>query len=99
MILHLVLFRFRADVEPERLERVGRALREMKRGIPEIRDIRFGPNLGPSAAEYPHALTVLLDDMAAVQRYLDHPVHRRTVDEHVAPIREARLAVDVEWGG
>jgi hypothetical protein len=41
-------------------------------------------------------LTVKLDDMAAVQRYSDHPVHVETVARFLAPIREARLALDIE---
>jgi hypothetical protein len=34
--------------------------------------------------------------MAAVQRYLDHPVHVETIANHVAPIRDGRLAIDIE---
>jgi hypothetical protein len=58
--------------------------------------VHFGPNLGPSVKEYSHVLIVTCDDMGAVQRYLDHPVHRNTVAQFIGPIREARLAVDVE---
>jgi hypothetical protein len=57
---------------------------------------RWGANLGPSVGEYSHVLTVSLDDMPAVDRYLDHRVHRRTISEHIAEIREARLALDIE---
>jgi hypothetical protein len=38
---------------------------------------------------------VELDDMAAVQRYAEHPAHVACVRSAIAPIREARLAVDV----
>ena len=96
MILHLVLFRFKAGTTSDRIAQAGEALLAMRRNIPEIRDIRWGLNLGPSAGEYSHVLSVALDDMAAVQRYLDHPVHRQTLAEQLADIREARLAVDVE---
>jgi hypothetical protein len=34
--------------------------------------------------------------MGAVQQYLDHPVHRQTIERYVAPFRDARLAADVE---
>lgn len=68
----------------------------MRGRIPEIRDLHWGPNLAPSAAEYSHVLTVVVDDMAAVGRYLEHPVHQEAVARHIAPIREARLALDVE---
>ena len=96
MILHLVLLKFRSDAGRGQIELAGEALLAMKTSIPEIRDISWGPNLGPSATEYPHVLIVTLDDMPAVRRYLKHPVHEATVADHLAGIREARLAVDVE---
>ena len=96
MILHVVLFRFKPGVTTERIAQAGEALLGMQAGIPEIRAIRWGANLGPSAGEYSHVLTVSLDDMPAVDRYLDHPVHRRVISQHIAEIREARLALDIE---
>jgi hypothetical protein len=72
------------------------SLLDMKGRIPEIREIRFGPNLAPSAPEYSHVLSVVFDDMAAVNRYAVHPVHVQVVADAIAPIREARLAIDVE---
>ncbi|HEU4699102.1 MAG TPA: Dabb family protein [Gemmatimonadales bacterium] len=96
MIQHIVLFRFRADADPEAVAAAGAALRAMPERIAEIRGLHFGPNVGPSAAEWSHVLVVTCDDMAAVERYGDHPVHRDTVARFLAPIREARLAVDVE---
>jgi hypothetical protein len=96
MIYHLVCFRFKAGTTAEQIGQAGRALLGMKWRIPEIREIRWGQNFGPSAQEYSHVLTVVLDDMAAVERYLADPVHLQAVAESLAPIREARLAIDVE---
>ncbi len=42
------------------------------------------------------SLSVTFDDLEALERYLIHPVHRRVVAEHLEPIREAKLAVDIE---
>ena len=58
--------------------------------------MRWTRNLAPSAAEYPWVLTVKVDDMAAVDRYTAHPVHQQVVAEYLAPVREARLALDIE---
>jgi hypothetical protein len=96
MIHHIVGFRFVAGATAEQIEAAGAALRGMQGRIPEIRGLRWGPNLAPSAKEYSHVLTVVLDDMGAVSRYADHPVHSRVLAEHLAPIREARLAIDIE---
>jgi hypothetical protein len=96
MIQHIVLFRLKESVTPGQVVEAGEALLAMKSGIPEIKAVHFGPNLGPSVKEYSHVLIVTCEDMGAVQRYLDHPIHRQTVDRFIAPIRDARLAADLE---
>ena len=96
MINHVVCFRFKPDTPVEAIVSAGEALLAMQGRIPEIRAIRWGPNHAPSASDYSHVLTVVVDDMAAVGRYLEHPLHQDTVARYLAPIREARLAIDVE---
>ena len=96
MILHIVAFRFKPGTAAATVAEAGAGLLAMAGRIPEIRRIGFGPNLAPSAPEYSHVLTVALDDMAAVQRYAEHPVHIETVARFLAPIREARLALDLD---
>ncbi len=96
VILHLVLFRFRAGVPSAAIDAAREALLALQQSIPEIRKIAWSRNLGPSAPDYPFVLSVSLDDMAAVERYLTHPAHVDAVARWLAPIREARLAVDIE---
>lgn len=96
MIQHVVLFKFKDSATPGQVVEAGEALLAMKAGIPEIKTVYFGPNLGPSVNDYSHVLIVTCEDMGAVQRYLDHPVHRQTVDRFIAPIRDGRLAADLE---
>ena len=96
MIHHVVLFRWTASATPEQVAAAGAALLGMQGKIPEIRSVAFGPNLAESRAEYTHALLVVVDDMAAVRRYVDHPHHVHVARTFLLPIREARLAVDFE---
>jgi len=96
MIHHVVLFRFNDGVSEAQVAELRAQLLGLAGVVPEIRRIAFGPNLAPGAAEWPHVLVVDLDDMAAVQRYAEHPAHVDVVQRVVAPIRAARLAVDVE---
>ncbi|HXW97433.1 MAG TPA: Dabb family protein [Gemmatimonadales bacterium] len=96
MVHHIVCFRFKEGTTAEKIAAAGDALMDMQRMIAEVRAVRWGPNLAPSAGEYSHVLTVELDDMGAVERYLDHPIHKRIIADHLAPIRDARLAIDVE---
>lgn len=99
MIQHVVLFRFRSDATGEAIRAAGDALRAMRGRIPAARTVTWGPNLAESAGEWPWVLIVECADMNAVAEYVAHPVHRETVDRYIAPIREARLAVDVEAAG
>ena len=98
MIRHIVLFRFTTDATAAQIESAGAALQSMRGAVPELHEITFGPNLGPNAAEWPYVLIATIDDMPALERYLVHPLHVETVGRHVAPIRAARLAIDVETG-
>lgn len=96
MIHHIVCFRFLPGTTNDQIAAAEAALLGMAGRVPEIRSIHWGPNLAPSVGEYSHVLVVAVDDMPAVLRYAEHPVHQQVVTEFIAPIREARLALDVE---
>jgi hypothetical protein len=96
MIQHIVLFKIKDSATPGQIVEAGEALLAMKAEIAEIKSIHFGPNLGPSVKEYSHVLLLTCEDMGALQRYLDHPIHRNTVAQFIAPIRDGRLAADLE---
>jgi hypothetical protein len=96
MIHHVVLFRFNDGVTDAQVAEAGAALAGLAGRIGEIRRIAFGRNQAAGAAEWPWVLVVLLDDMDAVERYAAHPAHVDVVQRVLAPIRAARLAVDVE---
>lgn len=96
MIHHVVLFRWTAAATPAQVAAAGEALLGMQGTIPEIHAVAFGPNLAESRGEYTHALLVVVDDMAAVKRYVDHPHHVHVAKTFLLPIREARLAIDFE---
>ncbi|HWA15720.1 MAG TPA: Dabb family protein [Gemmatimonadales bacterium] len=98
MIHHIVLFRFKPGTTEQAIGAMKAALLSMPPQIPDIRWIDFGPNQAPGPTEYTHALVIGFDDMAAVRRYGEDPHHKAVIAEFIAPIREARLAVDVEIG-
>ena len=96
MIYHIVCFRFKPDTPADSIAAAGAALQGMAGQIDGILGVLWGPNLGPSATEYSHVLTVMLDNMDSLARYTDHPVHKKVIADYLAPIREARFAIDVE---
>ena len=91
-----MLFRWTAAATPGQVSAAGDALLGMQGKIPEIHSVSFGPNLAESRNEYTHVLLVVVDDMAAVKRYVDHPHHVHVAKTFLLPIREARLAIDFE---
>lgn len=97
MIHHTVLIRWKRETSVERQSELAAKLRALKSVIPEIRSIHTGPNLDANAVEWPFALLVVVDDLAALKRYVDHPAHQ-AVSKEVSAARDARLAVDLEVG-
>lgn len=96
MILHVVLFRFVESASPLQVEDARRALTALRGAVPGVVGVTFGPNLAPSAADWPHVLVVALEDFVSVERYLAHPLHVDAVAKYVKPILGARLAADAE---
>lgn len=93
-----MLFQFRPETSPDQVVALREGLHALRGAIPEIRQLSFGPNLAPGADEWPWVLMVHVDDMSALQRYAEHPAHRKVVEELLTPIRQRRLAADVEMG-
>jgi hypothetical protein len=96
VILHVVLLRFRASTTPIEVEDARRALLGMRGAVPGVHGVSFGPNLAPSAAEWPYVLVVELEDATSVEAYLAHPVHQDVLAKYIKPVLEARLAADAE---
>lgn len=94
-----MLFQFRPETSPDQIVALREGLYALRGAIPGIRHLSFGPNLAPGADEWPWVLVVHVDDMSALKRYAEHPAHRKVVEELLTPIRQERLAADVEVGG
>jgi hypothetical protein len=93
-----VLLQFRSDTSPDQVVALREGLYGLRGAIPGIRHLSFGPNLAPGADEWPWVLVVHVEDMSALKRYAEHPAHRKVVQVLLTPIRQERLAVDVEMG-
>lgn len=91
-----MLFQFKADTSPDQVVALRDGLLALPASIPDIHRLNFGPNLAVGADEWPWVLVVELGDMGALARYADHPAHRRVLDHLLNPIRQDRLAVDLE---
>lgn len=99
MIAHIVLLRLRTDASAHQVTALRDGLLSLPASIREIRRLTFGPNLATGADQWPWVLMVWLDDLDALNRYANHPAHQDVLARLFAPIRQDRLAVDVEVPG
>lgn len=84
MIVHLVLFRPRADLTPDQRTALASSFEAALRAIPTIRQARVGrrimtgrPYEAMVHADYPYAAIIEFDDADGLRAYLDHPAHQQ----------------------
>ena len=97
MIRHCVTFRFGPEATPEAVEALVAALGALPDAIAEIRDYRFGPDLGLRETNADFAVVADFEDESAFRTYATHPAHVTVIDELVSPIVVERNAVQFAW--
>ena len=95
MIVHLVVFRWKPGVTAEQIGALERGLGGLPAVIEELREYRFGPDLGLRDGNGDFGIAATVDDADGLAAYLEHPEHRRVVEELVRPIVELRLAAQI----
>jgi hypothetical protein len=94
MLLHLVCFKYRADVDAsaqrEHRERLGTL-----RDLDGVVDLKVGADLVRSARSYDTGLSVVFRDRAALDIYAKHPRHV-PVAQFGAGLAEHIVSVDFE---
>jgi hypothetical protein len=92
MLTHIVIWKYRADVEqPVRDEHVAR-LKRLASIIPEIESFSVGGDLLKLPRSYDTGLVATFHDRAALEAYTVHPEHilvadlGRNISEHVASV-------------
>jgi Stress responsive A/B Barrel Domain len=84
MIVNLLRFRFRDDVDDATRERALAAIRQTA-AVDSVAFSVIGQDLGDPSDGYTHSYCVGVPDLAALARYLDHPAHRKG-DELFLPL-------------
>ena len=92
MLTHIVIWKYRADVEQfERDEHV-KLLDALKRSIPEVQSLEVGFDTLHLPRSYHTGLVAVFADRAALDSYTVHPEHikvaefGRSISEHVASV-------------
>ena len=93
MIKHIVCFKLK---DGEDVNKAKEVLLSMKGNVPLIRDIEVGVDVLHSERSYDLILSVVLDDMKALEDYQNDPYHVNVVKTHMHKVRSASVANDFE---
>jgi hypothetical protein len=93
MIKHIACFKLK---DGESAEKAKEVLMSMKGNVPLIRDIEVGVDILHSERSYDIILSVVLDDMNALEQYQEDPYHVNVVKKHMHAVRQSSVAVDFE---
>jgi Stress responsive A/B Barrel Domain len=90
---HVATFAFREGTTDEQIAAVTEGLAGLPALIPELREYRFGPDLGIGDGNHDYAVVADFDRVQGYLAYRDHPAHQAVLAERIRPILEARAAV------
>ncbi len=93
MIKHVVCFKLN---EGESVEKAKEVLLSMKGKVPMIKDIEVGVDLLHSERSYDVYLSVVLEDMKALEEYQNDAYHCEVVKTHMHKVRKSSVAIDFE---
>src|SRR5690554_6801129 len=94
MILHLATFSWRDHVTADDVSALTDALTTMADGIPELRSYVCGAGLGlRPGADY--GVAAIVDDAAALEAYLNSPLHTEVYQQHLGEMIAERSAVQL----
>ncbi len=81
-VRHIVLFKFKDDVEKAKVEEIVTAFGELKNQISEIAEYEAGTNVSPENLEqgFTHCFVVTFKTIADRDAYLPHQAHKKFVE-------------------
>jgi hypothetical protein len=95
MIVHIALFSWKPEVDPEAIQKAFDDVKALKDAVPGLIDIRCGKNFSRWAEGYTHAVIVLAQNKDALEAYRVHPDHAE-VAQRIEAMESKSLGVDFE---
>jgi hypothetical protein len=92
MLTHIVIWKYRSDVERETRDEHVTLLRSLAIMIPEVKSLTVGFDILGLPRSYDTGLVATFDDRAGLEAYTIHPAHvkvanfGRSISEHVASV-------------
>ncbi len=96
MVTHIVIFTWKAEVRPEQVAALQRALNQLAGAMSETVSITHGPDLGYRDGGGDYALVARFPDRAGWDAYQADPRHHALVRDFVLPIQAARLTAQIQ---
>lgn len=93
MVKHIVLFKLK-DNSIDNCIKAKDVLLSMEGKVPEIISIEVGIDFLHSDRSYDVALTVIVEDKEALERYQQDPYHCSVVKSHMHSVRSSSIALD-----
>ena len=92
MLTHIVIWKYRSDVEQFARDEHVNLLRSLRSLIPEVQSLSVGVDMVHLPRSYDTGLVAVFTDRAALDAYTVHPEHvkvadfGRNISEHVASV-------------
>ena len=93
MIKHVVVFKLNEGESPEKAKEV---LLSMQGNVPMLKGIEVGVDKLHSARSYDVYLSVILEDMKALEDYQQDEYHVSVVKKHMHKVAKTSVAIDFE---
>jgi Stress responsive A/B Barrel Domain len=98
VIQHIVLFHWKDGVSSAQLDAVDQAVKKLRSQIPELKDLKWGPDLDFREGNADWGLAAIFEDHAGWQAYQVHPAHKALVSDVISPITASRTAIQFQIG-
>jgi hypothetical protein len=95
MINHVVLMKFKPDVNDDAIDDLEKSLDDLPNKIVEIQAFEFGRDRVHSEKSYDFALFSLFANLEAVKRYQEHPAYLNVLQK-ITRLTENIIGVDFE---
>jgi heme-degrading monooxygenase HmoA len=95
VIQHIVLLKLKPETTDRQVIDAFEAGESLANEIPGLIEFQFGRNRAEPEHGFGVASIVRFEDEDALHHYLEHPARLRYIEEHVAPLTEQRIELDV----
>jgi len=99
MFRHVVMFRWKPEVDPTAVAQPLEDLRRLPDRIDTLRGFTVGLDAGVNEGNFDIVVVADFEDREGYATYRDHPEHLRVAREQLGPLISERAAVQHEFDG